>query len=97
MPEAEVHTRFTQDDDDDDAMAPLPNFSQPSSPSDHCFDLSTPRLPSRPKRILCERGKTTGGTSAINAMMWVRGAKEDFDRWARQGGANGAEVVDSNE
>ena len=31
-----------------------------------------------------ERGTITGGTSATNAMMWVSGAKEDFDQWANR-------------
>ena len=28
------------------------------------------------------RGKVVGGSSAINGMVWVRGAPDDFDRWA---------------
>ena len=28
------------------------------------------------------RGKVVGGSSAINGMVWVRGAPQDFDRWA---------------
>ena len=28
------------------------------------------------------RGKVVGGSSAINGMVWVRGAPHDFDRWA---------------
>ncbi|MDR7034842.1 GMC family oxidoreductase N-terminal domain-containing protein [Mesorhizobium sp. BE184] len=31
------------------------------------------------------RGKVLGGSSSINAMVWVRGAKEDFDAWAAAG------------
>jgi choline dehydrogenase len=41
------------------------------------------------RRLFLERGKTLGGSSTINALMWVRGAPEDFDRWSSQAGAAG--------
>mmetsp|Transcript_54919 Transcript_54919/g.146948 ORF Transcript_54919/g.146948 Transcript_54919/m.146948 type:complete len:638 (+) Transcript_54919:48-1961(+) len=31
-----------------------------------------------------ERGKTLGGSSCLNYGMWVRGAAQDFNRWANQ-------------
>jgi choline dehydrogenase len=31
------------------------------------------------------RGKLLGGSSSINAMVWIRGAAEDFDGWAAEG------------
>lgn len=31
------------------------------------------------------RGKVLGGTSSINAMMWVRGVPADYDLWAKSG------------
>ena len=31
------------------------------------------------------RGKVLGGSGSINAMVWIRGAREDFDDWAAQG------------
>lgn len=35
----------------------------------------------------CEwpRGKTMGGSSTINAMLYVRGSKQDYDDWASFG------------
>ncbi|MCI0782625.1 MAG: GMC family oxidoreductase N-terminal domain-containing protein, partial [Chloroflexi bacterium] len=39
----------------------------------------------RSKPIPVPRGKVTGGTSAINHQIFLRGAPEDFDHWAALG------------
>jgi choline dehydrogenase-like flavoprotein len=42
-----------------------------------------PRLDGR--RIEAMRGKVLGGSSSINVMAYVRGHRDDYDRWARHG------------
>jgi choline dehydrogenase-like flavoprotein len=39
------------------------------------------------RRIYLPRGKTLGGCSAMNAMIYIRGNQTDFDGWAREGAA----------
>jgi 4-pyridoxate dehydrogenase len=47
------------------------------------------------RRIECARGKVIGGSSSINAMAYVRGHRNDYDRWAASGlkGWSYAEVL----
>ncbi|MFJ4997766.1 GMC family oxidoreductase [Microbacterium sp. NPDC088619] len=37
------------------------------------------------RRLHLPRGKVTGGSHALNAMIWVRGAASDYDGWERAG------------
>lgn len=37
------------------------------------------------RKLYCPRGKTLGGSSAINAMVYIRGQKEDYQRWLKNG------------
>ena len=39
------------------------------------------------RRLVTPRGKVIGGSSSINAMVYVRGHAHDFDHWAEQGAA----------
>lgn len=43
-----------------------------------CFGLKS-------KRSLWPRGKVMGGSSTLNALLYVRGVKSDYDQWVRQG------------
>ena len=37
------------------------------------------------RRLYVPRGRMLGGTSSLNAMVYVRGHRDDFDQWAAQG------------
>lgn len=37
------------------------------------------------RQLHLPRGKVLGGSHSLNAMIWVRGAREDFDGWAAEG------------
>ena len=41
------------------------------------------------RSILYARGRVLGGCSSINAMIYMRGQKQDYDRWARETGDSG--------
>src|SRR5262245_29883646 len=38
------------------------------------------------RRIYWPRGKTLGGSSSMNAMLWIRGFAADYDEWAEHAG-----------
>lgn len=59
---------------------PETDWSFRTAPQRHVFqDRSEPGV------APYARGKGPGGSGAINFMMWVRGARHDFDTWARLG------------
>lgn len=37
------------------------------------------------RQVYCPRGRVLGGSSSINAMVFIRGAQADFDRWKALG------------
>lgn len=53
------------------------------------WDFSTVKQPALGGRELYwPRGHTLGGCSSINAMMWVRGHRDDYDAWAGSAGSD---------
>ena len=54
------------------------------------WDFASEREPGlRDRHIYLPRGRTLGGSSAINAMIYIRGNSLDFDGWADNEGAPG--------
>jgi choline dehydrogenase len=51
----------------------------------HNWSFVGQATPQQHRPIPVARGKVTGGTSAINHQIFLRGAPEDFDRWAQLG------------
>jgi choline dehydrogenase len=44
---------------------------------------TTPQAGLNGRSLLYPRGRTLGGSSSINAMIYMRGQKRDYDEWAR--------------
>ena len=47
---------------------------------------TTPQPTLRGRTVYWPRGKVLGGSSSLNAMMWVRGFAADYDRWGELAG-----------
>jgi choline dehydrogenase len=51
--------------------------------TEYDWDLSTVAQPElKGRELYWPRGRVVGGSSSLNAQMWVRGAKADYDHWA---------------
>jgi len=46
---------------------------------------SEPESTQNNRQIFNPRGRTLGGSSSVNAMLYIRGQKEDYDHWAALG------------
>src|SRR4051795_11568418 len=52
----------------------------------HDWDYATHHEPQlERRRVFLPRGKGLGGSSSINAMVYIRGNRADYDEWAAQG------------
>ena len=63
------------------------DLNQAASEKDapHNWSFMGESSPQRPEPALVARGRVTGGTSAINHQIFLRGVPEDFDSWAAGG------------
>ena len=52
--------------------------------SDHNWQFTGKATDTSPP-MLVPRGKVTGGSSAINGQVFLRGVPEDYDSWATEG------------
>ena len=53
------------------------DYAYSTEPQEHSLKTS----------VFWPRGKVLGGSSALNGMIYVRGARQDFDNWAYNGAA----------
>src|SRR5215831_8824379 len=54
--------------------------------TDHDWDYSSEPEPALGgRRVYLPRGKVLGGSSSMNAMIYIRGNRADYDQWAADG------------
>lgn len=58
------------------------------NPDSNWMFYSEPEKELNNRNIYCPRGKILGGSGTINAMIYVRGLKSDFDMWSQNGNDN---------
>lgn len=76
---------------DRDPMIHIPGgFGKLQKPTvNWCFETA-PQKHLNDRKLWFPLGKTLGGSSSINGMIYIRGQKEDYDAWASEGNSGWA-------
>ncbi|GGN22037.1 GMC family oxidoreductase [Halarchaeum nitratireducens] len=72
--------------DDDDAIHTPARFPELFETDADWNYRSVPQPELNDRQLYHPRGRTLGGSSSMNAMIYVRGHPYDYDRWAERGG-----------
>ena len=68
----------------------IPAAMEPPVKGTYDWDYSTvPQERAGGRRVYWPRGKTLGGSSSINAMIYIRGSRFDYDTWRDEYGCAG--------
>lgn len=60
-------------------------FTKLTSPAFNWGFETVPQKQLADRRMWYPQGRTLGGSTSINAMIYIRGQKEDYERWAAKG------------
>ncbi|MBY5973403.1 FAD-dependent oxidoreductase [Ferrimonas balearica] len=71
-------------DDTDMIWTPMRVIELWNSPYDWAY-WTVPQTHAQDRELFWPRGKTLGGSSSLNGMIYVRGAATDYDGWAKLG------------
>ena len=68
---------------------PVGSYMMLGKPQHDWMYMTEPDPSLNGRRVMWTAGKLLGGGSAINGMIYIRGAREDYDAWERDLGCKG--------
>ncbi len=72
--------------DDDSIFIRMPAGNFKVIPTERSFKYTTePEPAAHGRRLFVPQGRTLGGGSSVNGMVYIRGQKEDYEDWRAQG------------
>lgn len=66
-------------------VLPIGKFVLSFNISQSRFYSTTPQKHVNNRVMYCPRGRVWGGSSSLNAMVYIRGHAFDYDRWEKEG------------